>query len=204
MTDYRERIARALLAQANAEHGEPLDWDTDLFDSNRARWLRKADAVLAVPRHEPNDVHTQTESDTMKKQRNDIQTNDIAKIQGKVYRFAGDKQSVSLKVGEGKFYWVDVNDLELVERPVPSILDLPDGTFLQFHTKTWEISGNRIYYRSESMLLTNADTLGDYIVVGAKIGTPAWELWAEKHLFMENIPCDLCDGSCEWWKKDND
>lgn len=121
----------------------------------------------------------------------DYRKGDIVKLQGEVMDTGS--QTVFIE-GYG---WIATGRLELVERPGPRLEDLPPGTVITSPASevSWEVFNGKAWAYHTVIRLDEWD--GPFTVIGAKPGTPAWDLWLAK----SGVDYDsMSIHEDEWWR----
>ena len=129
----------------------------------------------------------------------DLRENDVAKLQGKVLRLNDDRTAAYLDV-IGKRYWIEVDDLELVERTGPRLEDLPEGAVIKTDDSVPLVIGQGRLIGSVmgSVLRFDEWDQKPFAVIGACPGTPAWAMWASTYTITEKATIDQ-PHKTEWW-----
>jgi hypothetical protein len=133
----------------------------------------------------------------------DFRENDVAKLQGTVLRVNDDHTAAYLDV-IGKRYWINVDDLELVERPGPRLEELPDGTVV----RPTHIERAAPWIKQDIRVIRiNPIPNGEHLisswehpfeVIGACPGTPAWDLFMRGNAGWD---ADKAPDT-EWWRSE--
>lgn len=133
--------------------------------------------------------------------------NDVAKLQGKVLKVNYERTAAYLDVA-GRRYWVEVDDLELVERPSPRLEDLLHGTVIRrsdanpdaeiVYAIVYVVCGNHQLHSLIGHTTTFERITFPIEILGACPGTPAWEPWLKAFNHADGDP----DYIGEWWRSE--